>query len=182
MEGPTAGLSQQSGEAEGSRASGGALVGWEAALTTTGRSSTARWAGPGKRGRQGATGVNRWLNPLKLWNRLESGGSGPGSSAHLPHLGGEVTPKPESVAGGEATRKACGVLVARLQGYSRAPILPTESLVNVGTVSLVAWPAGPARAGGGHGPPSTEGCGAGRRVRSSPRSGKPTTWRRDPAR
>jgi len=111
-----------------------------------------------------------------------SGGSGPGSSAHLPHLGGEVTPKPESVAGGEATRKACGVLVARLQGYSRAPILPTESLVNVGTVSLVAWPAGPARAGGGHGPPSTEGCGAGRRVRSSPRSGKPTTWRRDPAR
>jgi hypothetical protein len=46
-----------------------------------------------------------------------------------------VTPKPESVAGGEATRKACGVLVARLQGHSRAPILPTESLVNVGTAS-----------------------------------------------
>src|SRR5215207_10758555 len=143
VEGPTAGLSQQSGEAEGSRASGGALVGWEAALTTTGRSSTARWAGPGKQGRQGATGVNRWLNPLKLWNRLESGGSGPGSSAHLPHLGGEVTPKPESVAG-EATRKACGVLVARLQGHSRAPILPTESLVNVGTVpSSPSQPAQP---------------------------------------
>jgi len=84
VEGPTAGLSQQSGEAEGSRAGGGAPVGWEAALTTPGRSSTARWAGSGKRGRQGATGVNRWLKPLKLWNRLESGGSGPGSSAHRP--------------------------------------------------------------------------------------------------
>jgi len=32
VEGPTAGLSQQSGEAEGSRAGGGAPVGWEAAL------------------------------------------------------------------------------------------------------------------------------------------------------
>ncbi len=88
MEGPTAGLSQQSGEAEGSRAGGGAPVGWEAALTTPGRSSTVRWAGSGKRGRQGVTGVNRWLKPLKLWNRLESGGSGPGSSAHRPTVVG----------------------------------------------------------------------------------------------
>jgi hypothetical protein len=61
------------------------------------------------------------------------------------HLGGEVTPKPESGAGGEVTRKAYGVLVARLQGHSRVPILPTELLVNVGTVP---WsPGQPAQPG-----------------------------------
>jgi hypothetical protein len=60
---PPPGLSQQSGEAEGSRASGGALVGWQAALTTTGRSSTARWAGPGKQGRQGCNGSEPVVEP-----------------------------------------------------------------------------------------------------------------------
>ena len=48
MRGPAVGLSQQSGEAEGS------LIpevrgGWEAALTTTGRAGTARRSGSGKR-------------------------------------------------------------------------------------------------------------------------------------
>jgi hypothetical protein len=32
-----------------------------------------------------------------------------------------ATPKPVSCAGEEATRKACGVLVARLQGNSWVP-------------------------------------------------------------
>ena len=39
-----------------------------------------------------------------------------------------------SVSGKEATRKACGVLVARLQGHSWAPPLPTGCVVNVGTI------------------------------------------------
>jgi hypothetical protein len=43
----------------------GVLVGWEAALTKPGRSSTARWAGSGKRGRQSATGVNRWFAAIQ---------------------------------------------------------------------------------------------------------------------
>jgi hypothetical protein len=45
-----------------------------------------------------------------------------------------VTPKPDCIAGGEATGKACGVPVARLQGHSWAPIPPTGCEVNVGTV------------------------------------------------
>src|SRR5215217_1527188 len=69
------------------------------------------------------------LEPARIW-RIWAG-----QQCTSSHQGGAVTPKPESVAGGEATRKACGVLVARLQGHSRAPILPTESLVNVGTAS-----------------------------------------------
>jgi len=78
------------------------------------------------------------LEPARIW-RIWAG-----QQCTPSHLGGEVTPKPESVAGGEATRKACGVLVARLQGHSRAPILPTESLVNVGTVpSSPSQPAQP---------------------------------------
>jgi hypothetical protein len=68
------------------------------------------------------------LEPARIW-RIWAG-----QQCTSSHLGGVVTPKPESVAGGEASRKVCGVLVARLQGHSRAPILPTELLVNVGTV------------------------------------------------
>ena len=115
------------------------------------------------------------LEPARIW-RIWAG-----QQCTSFHRWWAVTPKPESVAGGEATRKACGVLVARLQGHSRAPILPTELLVNVGTV-----PGSPCRRPSQGwwraGPPSADGCGAGRRVRSSPRPGKPATWRRDPAR
>ncbi|MGH3337881.1 MAG: hypothetical protein ACRDPL_03480, partial [Propionibacteriaceae bacterium] len=62
---------------------------------------------------------------------------------------GVVTPKPGCVAGGEATRKACGVLVARLQGNSRVPILPTGLQVNVGTV--LGLPSRPTQPGSGGG-------------------------------
>src|SRR5437773_12113351 len=64
---------------------------------------------------------------------------------------------------------------------------PTRQVVHRPTRELVrrhrvALPAGPTWTGGGQGPPSTEGSGRGRRVRSSPRPGKPAAWRRDPAR
>jgi hypothetical protein len=79
------------------------------------------------------------LEPARIW-RIWAG-----QQCTSSHRWWAVTPKPESVAGGEATRKACGVLVARLQGHSRAPILPTELLVNVGTVP---WsPGQPAQPG-----------------------------------
>ena len=77
------------------------------------------------------------------------------------HFGGVVTPKPGCVAGGEATRKACGVLVARLQGNSRVPILPTGLLVNVGTVLGLPCPSDPAWVRRWAGPPSTDGPGRG---------------------
>jgi len=62
-------------------------------------------------------------------------------------LCGASTPKPDCVVGGEATEKACGVPVARLQGHSWAPIPPTGVMVNVGTV--LGSPSPPSGQGGG---------------------------------
>jgi hypothetical protein len=53
------------------------------------------------------------------------------------------------VAGLKATRKACGVLVARPQGHSWAPHLSNGSRVNVGTTSTVP-PRCPAGVVGGN--------------------------------
>ena len=62
------------------------------------------------------------VEPPQVMNRLQPGGYGPARSAR-PDDGVGATPKPVRRAGGEATRKACGVLVARLQGNSWAPHL-----------------------------------------------------------
>jgi hypothetical protein len=59
-----------------------------------------------------------------------------------------VTPEPGVVAGWEATRKDCGVLVAMLQGQSWAPPLSTGCVVNVGTVREPPSPLA-SQAGGG---------------------------------
>jgi hypothetical protein len=65
--------------------------------------------------------VNQWLNPLKIAtgsNLVDRGRA----AAHARYRDLQrATPKPVSCAGGEATRKACGVLVARLQGHSWTP-------------------------------------------------------------
>src|SRR5215218_1233292 len=101
----------------------------EAALTTTGRASTARWSGLGKR--DGKAHVrNQRLNAPQESHQLEPGGSGLDSSAH-PHyrdddvhaVGGVVrgTPGLGDVAGREAAVKVCGVAAAMLQGHSWAP-------------------------------------------------------------
>jgi hypothetical protein len=77
--------------------------------------------------------------------------------------------------------KACGVVVAMMLGHNWVPIPSNGSRVNVGTtpalpvacrcqrwsIRLDAWPV--------------DRAGVGRRTRSSPRSGKPTAWRRGPA-
>lgn len=74
--------------------------------------------------------------------------------------------------------KACGVAVARMQEHSWVPIPLIDQIVNVGTLLLVPpyghgqWPMG----WEGSSPAGTRG--RGRRARSSPRSGKPVTWRR----
>jgi hypothetical protein len=125
---------------------GGRRGGWTAALTTTGRISTARWSGSGKRNGK-AYVRNQRLNAPQETQRLEPGGSGPQSSAHL-HGYVQGTPRPGEVAGQEATVKACGVAVAMLQGHSWAPTPLKGSRVNVGTVPTVPSPAGSPLVGG----------------------------------
>jgi hypothetical protein len=51
------------------------------------------------------------------------------------------TSGPVSVVGREATRKACGVLVARLQGHSWSPNPTNGFRVNVGTIPAAPSPA-----------------------------------------
>jgi hypothetical protein len=58
------------------------------------------------------------------------------------------TPGLVDVAGREAMRKACGVLVARLQGHSWAPTPSKGSRVNVGTILAVPSPASGQLVGG----------------------------------
>src|SRR5687767_6580066 len=115
----------------------------EAALTTTGRASTARWPGSGKR--DGKAYVrNQRLNAPQESHQLEPGGSGLDCSAHptgsLRGVTGRGTPGPGDVAGREATVNACGVAVAMLQGHSWAPTPSNGSGVNVGTIPPVPFP------------------------------------------
>lgn len=111
----------------------------EAAPTTTGRISTARWSGSGKQ--DGKVYVrNQRLNASQESHRLKSGGSGPGSSAH-PHTNVRGTPQSVDVADSEATVKACGVAVAMLQGHSWAPTPSSGSRGNVGTIVEAPSPA-----------------------------------------
>jgi len=55
---------------------------------------------------------------------------------------------PVSVVGREATRKACGVLVARLQGQSWSPNPTSGTRVNVGTIPAAPSPASMMLVGG----------------------------------
>ncbi len=132
---PTSGLSQQAGEAGGSLSvEAHARVG--AAPTTTGRAGTARRLGPGKR--DGKVQEHEpVVEPPQAMNQLQSGGYGLGSSACLTAAG-------DSDAGlrngKEATRKACGVLVARLQGNSWVTAPVNRSTVNMGTVHESPFP------------------------------------------
>src|SRR3954449_455294 len=112
----------------------------EAALTTTGRASTVRWPGSGKR--DGKAYVrNQRLNAPQESHQLQPGGSGLDCSAHpigMANSGaGRGTPGLGDVAGREATVKACGVAVAMLQGHSWAPTPSNGSGVNVGTIPPV---------------------------------------------
>ena len=83
---------------------------------------------------------NQRLNAPQESHRLESGGSGSGSSAYQ-HENVRETPQSGDVADLEATVKACGVVVAMLQGYSWAPTPSSGSRVNVGTIVETPSPA-----------------------------------------
>jgi hypothetical protein len=58
------------------------------------------------------------------------------------------TPLPVRFSGREATVKACGVVVAMLQGQSWAPTPSSGPRVNVGTIPTVPSPASSLLAGG----------------------------------
>ncbi len=125
--------------------------GWQAALTTTGRASTARWSGSGKQ--DGKAYVrNQRLNAPQETLQLEPGGSGLVSSAHPDGTPDGVVVRgtlgPVEVAGREATVNACGVAVAMLQGHSWAPTPSNGSTVNVGTISAVPSPVSNLLVGG----------------------------------
>lgn len=90
-----------------------------AALTTTGRTGTARRSGSGKRDEKVYV-RNQRLKASQASPQLEPGGSGLGCDAHPPLLGGELSGW-KQVAAPEATLNACGVGVARSQGHSWAP-------------------------------------------------------------
>ena len=108
----------------------------EAALTTTGRASTVRWRGSGKRDGKVYVRNQRQKAPQDS-HQLEPDRLGLGCNAHLTGLAGRETLWSVKVADREATVKDCGVAVARLQGHSWAPT-PSKGLrVNVGTTSSV---------------------------------------------
>jgi hypothetical protein len=93
--------------------------GWQAAPTTTGRASTARWSGPGKQ--DGKVYVrNQRLNAPQA-QTTSSNLADVGWVATRPRMDRGELPGPVNVVGREAMPKVCGVGVARSQGHSWAP-------------------------------------------------------------
>jgi hypothetical protein len=90
-----------------------------AALTTTGRTGTARRSGSGKRDEKVYV-RNQRLKASQASRQLEPGGSGLDRDAHPQQLGGELLGR-KQVTASEATLNVCGVGVARSQGHSWAP-------------------------------------------------------------
>ena len=123
MRDPPPGLSQQSGEAEGSLTQ--EVLGRVGSSPDNDGTGQHRQMVRVRQARQtGVTRVNQRLNPLKCGtgsNLVDVGRAA--VRVDLTH--GEATPKPAIDVGGEATVNACGVAVARLQGQSWAPILST---------------------------------------------------------
>ena len=123
-------------EAEGSLTRG-IPVKVEAALTTTGRASTVRWHGSGKRdGKVYARNQRRNAPQAKTTSSNLTDRGWVATRTRLASAG-RGTFGPGYVAGREATVKDCGVAVARLQGHSWAPTPLKGSRVNAGTTSLV---------------------------------------------
>jgi hypothetical protein len=108
-----------------------------AAPTTTGRVSTARWRGSGKRdGEEYARNQRAYV--LRKVNRLESGGSGPGVVRTCPILVGRGTSGLAcGCRSGRPWRSAAGS-----RGDATGTELGSSSIertsVNVGTVSFLA--------------------------------------------
>ena len=123
VQGPTAGLSQQVGVAEGSpwlevqqRAGSSPDNDGTGRHHQTARVRQAR--------RRGVTRVNQWLNPLKRGtgsNLVDMGRAAAGAD----RLTGMREPEATGNVVSGVTGNVCGVPVTRLQGKSWAPIPPT---------------------------------------------------------
>jgi len=77
--------------------------------------------------------------------------------------------------------KACGVVVAMVQGHSWVPIPSKGSRMNVGTVPAPRTAAAASGASVRVDAWPVDRAGMGRRARSTARPGKPATWGRGPA-
>jgi hypothetical protein len=117
MKGPTLGLSQQPVEAESSPTPGGTGLGRSSSdnAGTVGHRQTGRVR---QARRKGVRVQKPAVEPPQERDRLEPGGSGPGSSARPSRW---ATLTSDVTVDQEATVNACGVTVARLQGKSWAP-------------------------------------------------------------
>jgi hypothetical protein len=122
VKGPTLGLSQQAVKAGSSlilvtqvRVASSSVNAGTVRYCQTGRARQAR--------REGVRVQEPAVEPPQVRNRPQTWRTWVGQQCtpRMLLLLSEATPKPVRWAGGEATRNACGVLVARLQGNSWAP-------------------------------------------------------------
>ena len=122
--------------------------GWQAAPTTTGRASTVRWSGSGKRDGK-VYERNQRLNapqenpPARIWQIWAGQHRAPASFRGRGELpGGLASPVWEAIG------KVCGVPVARVQGHSWSPNPTSGSRTNAGTIPAAPTPASMMLAGG----------------------------------
>ncbi len=133
-----------------------------------------------RRARQrGVTQVNQWLNPRKTRTGSKPGGSGPGSSARRSSVRRSATPhatRPGRRGGREESlRRTRGDAVGAQLGVD--PV--KRFAVNMGTA--ITLPAACRAVRPRESSSSADGVVVGRSPRSSPRTGKPSTWRRGAA-
>ena len=121
------------------------------------------------------------VEPAQGWNRLEPGGCGPGNSARRSARTWSSTPKPTIDVGGEAITTVLRVRWWRgCSGRAgRRSCRPTHSERGQPLSGRPSRPAASRSSGQAHRQLTARAWG--RRVRSSPRPGKPVTWRRDPS-
>ena len=128
---------------------------------------------------RGVTQVNQWLNPRKTRTGSKSGGSGPGSSARPPsfHAAGD------SVGDGLGRQGGHEESLRRTRGDAAGAQLDADPVkrftVNMGTA--ITLPAAIRVVRPRERSSSADGVVVGRSPRSSPRTGKPSTWRRGAA-
>jgi hypothetical protein len=120
--------------------------GWQAAPTTTERASTVRWPGSGKR--DGKVYVRNQRPNASQEQTTSSNLADLGWAAARTRALARRTPWLVNVAGREATGKACGVPVARLQGQSWSPNPMSGPQVNVGTILAAPSPVSMMLVGG----------------------------------
>jgi len=130
-----------------------------------------------RRARQrGVTQVNQWSKPRNPRTGSKPGGSGPGCSARSPLTMRRSSP--EAAQSGRLGGREESL--RRTRGDAAGAQLDADPvkrfMVNMGTA--ITLPAASRATGRGESSSSADGVVVGRSPRSSPRTGKPSTWRR----